>query len=111
MPFVKTAFIDSKSAKIPGGSSGEMINHYGQITFRVTGVGNLDLQLLSQDSIKVQTLNSLLMQSTTERQPTKLCNFNQQRAQLKISTNAINEIFNIQRIILWVKPISTSYPM
>jgi hypothetical protein len=76
----------------------------------VTGTGNLDMSLLSQDEVKSVTITPLALQSTNEKQPTKLTNFVQQRALLKISTDEINEFFYIQRLILYVKQMYSQYP-
>lgn len=87
-----------------------MITHFGAITLRVTGAGNLDLTLYSLDDVESASLTPLVLSAATNRMPTVLANFNQQRAQLKISTNEINEKFIIGEIIIYTKPVATSYP-
>lgn len=92
------------------GSSGEAIIHFNAIRMRVVGSGQLRLSMVSLDSIETQTLVPLTMASATDIQPTRLCNFIKQRAQLELKTTSINEIFKINRIIVFAKPMFTSYP-
>lgn len=77
---------------------------------RVIGSGNLKLYLRSLDDIKNAILPIIPMQLTTDREPTVLANFVNQRAQLEIKTTEINETFNISVIIVYIKPVSTEYP-
>lgn len=92
------------------GSKREEIIHFAGVRMRVTGSGNLDLQFLSLDNVDTQTLAPIVMATTNAREPTRLANFISQRGMLKISTNAINESFKINRILLFVKPIWSSFP-
>lgn len=93
------------------GSGGEQICHVGGIRMRVVGSGNLDLQLLSFDSIRSSTMIPLVLSAATNREPTRLANFMEQRIALKVSMDTINEWFKINRIIVLIKPIFTEYPM
>lgn len=111
MPFIKTAFLDIRGAKVPTGSSGEGLTHFGGVTLKVVGDGNLDLEILSEDETRSYEMLPLVMEEETDKQPTRLSNFMAQRAQIKISTDFIDEIFNISRIVIWTKPVYTSYPM
>lgn len=92
------------------GSSGEGISHFNAIRLRVIGSGNLDLILYSLDDVKSQTLNPLVLQTTTNIQPTKKCNFMQQRMALEISTDVMDEYFRINRIIIFSKPTFANFP-
>lgn len=92
------------------GSSGENISHLTALRFRVTGAGNLKLSLYSLDEVRSSTLVPLIMTMTTNRQPTRLCNFMEQRTKLRVMTTEINEIFRINRIIFFMKETYTSYP-
>lgn len=86
------------------------INHFGAIRFRVNGSGNLRLRLLSLDEVRTFTLVPLIMANPTNIDPTRLSNFTEQRAQLEIKTTAIDETFNISRIVIFSKPVASSYP-
>ncbi len=92
------------------GSSGEGINNFNAVRMRLTGSGSLLMSMFSLDDIRNTTLVPFTMSATTNIQPTRLCNFNEQRASLKIQTTAINEHFRINRIIIFSKEIFTSYP-
>ncbi len=77
---------------------------------RVVGSGNLDLQFRSMDDVNTQTLTPTVMSTATNREPTTLSNFRDQRGQLRFSVNAINEYFNISKIVIFIKPYQTGYP-
>ena len=88
----------------------EGLHHFNTVRFRVVGSGNLQLTLRSLDNIRSNSLTAITMESSTNREPTRLCNFIEQRAQLEIKTTAINETFTISKIIIFVKPFATEYP-
>lgn len=77
---------------------------------RVTGAGNLDMSLSDLDDVQTQTLVPFAMSASTRFEPVRLANFQSQRTRLNISTNEINEIFLIKRIIIFAKPVAIEYP-
>lgn len=87
-----------------------MITHYTAVRLRVNGTGNLKMKLLSLDEVYSQSLVPLAMATMTNKQPTQLANFNQERAVLKIEITEINEYFEISKIIIFHKPVATGYP-
>ncbi len=91
-------------------SRGEQISHFTGVRMRVTGTGNLDMELKSQDEIETQVLVPFVMANLTNRQPFRLANFKQQRAMLEISTDNINELFKINRIILFGSYLWNEFP-
>jgi hypothetical protein len=93
------------------GSGGEQIVHVGGVRMRVIGSGNLDLELLSMDSIRSSVLTPLVLTPTTNREPTRLANFMDQRIALKVSMDELDEYFRINRIVVLIKPVFTEYPM
>lgn len=92
------------------GSAGENIHHYSHIRMRVVGEGNLKISLFSMDEVRTKVLPPLAMQPTTRIIPTKLTNFVEQRAGLKIETTELNEHFHITRIVLFTKEYGSEYP-
>lgn len=100
-PFAQTALMGDKE---------ENILHITGVRMRVVGAGNLDNILYSMDPIINQSLRTVVMASTNDDEPTILSNFNSQRTMLKVSTDEIDEIFNITRIILFGKPLWTDFP-
>lgn len=92
------------------GSDGENICHITGLRMRVTGSGNLDMQLRSMDDIYTQTLVPFTLAAATNIQPFRLANFTQQRAYLRVSMDEIDEKFRINRIIIFMKPIFTMHP-
>jgi hypothetical protein len=92
-------------------SSGEeVVNHYGAVRLRVAGSGNLKLRLLSLDEVRETILVPIVMADPNNIEPTRLSNFTQQRSQLEIKTTAINEIFHCSKVVIFIKPVATSYP-
>lgn len=92
------------------GSAGENIVHWTALRFRVQGTGNLKISLHSQDDTKETVLKPLPMSMRTAIQPTRLCNFMQQRAFFRIGTEKKDEFFRINRIIVFTKEVFSSYP-
>jgi len=99
-----------RGAALSEGSSGESISHYAAIRIRVTGVGNLKMQVSSLDDVRSKTLVPLVMQATNRIIPTRLVNFTEQRASFELKTTEINEKFRINRIVIFTKEVFTSYP-
>lgn len=89
--------------------NGELL-HFNAVRMRVVGSGNLDLELRSMDDVNTQTLTPITMSATTNREPTQLANFKDQRCQLRFSVNAINEYFTISKIVIFIKEYQTGYP-
>lgn len=89
---------------------GELV-HFGVIRMRVLGSGNLQLFLHSlDDASNILTLTSIAMVAATNKEPTVLANFIDQYGQLEIKTTNINETFEVSKIVIFVKPVSTGYP-
>lgn len=91
-------------------SGGENISHFTAVRLRVTGSGSLKMRLLSLDEVRTSTLVPFTLTAATNRQPTRNCNFVEQRAQLEVKTTEIDETFRINRIILFVKELYSDYP-
>lgn len=91
-------------------SGGQYINHFGGVRIRVTGSGNLIPTLISLDTTTELELSPVAMQATTARYANQLSNFVQQKAQLELKTTQINEIFNLQQILIYIRPMFTSFP-
>ena len=92
------------------GSAGESINHTTGLRIRVVGVGNLNLKFHSLDDVFEYDLGSLAMQSTTNKEPFVLANVLEQRTYLEGFTTQCQEVFNINRIIIFTKPVFTMHP-
>jgi len=92
------------------GSSGENINHFAGVRMRVIGSGELKMTLFSQDAVRNLILTPFTMGSVARISPFRSASFVEQRAQLEIKTDTIDEIFRINRIAIYVKPIFTMEP-
>lgn len=88
----------------------EDILHFGALKYRVKGSGVLRTTLKGLDSVVTQTLATYTMSSSPGIEPVLLSNLNNQRALVRIETTSIDEVFNFNRIIVYVKPIWSSYP-
>jgi len=92
------------------GSSTENIQHFGAVRTRITGSGNLIPTFIGLDSTLSSQLASIVMSTTSGREPRVLANFVGQRARLEFKTVNANEFFNVNRIIIFIKPMYTEFP-
>jgi hypothetical protein len=99
-----------KGAARTEGSLGENLTHYTAVRMRVVGNGDLNLKLYSYDDIESYDMVPLTLAATTNREPTRLCNFIQQRAYLEIKQTEKDDYFRINRIIVFAKEVFTSFP-
>jgi len=99
-----------KGAALSEKSSGENISHFAAIRIRITGVGSLKMKILSLDDVKAKTLVPLAMSRDSRIIPTRLVNFVEQRASFELKTSDIGERFRINRVVIFMKEIYTSYP-
>lgn len=91
------------------GFSGEIL-HFNAARLRVTGAGVLRMQLSSLDDVNQAAFADLTMAATTNREPTLLNNFQDQRGRLEGETTDIDEVFSISKIVIFIKPIASGYP-
>src|SRR5678815_869545 len=99
-----------QGAVMSEGSSGESISHFAAIRIRVVGVGPLQMKAYSLDDTRSKTLAPLVMQATNRIQPTRIVNFMEQRASFELKTTGIDEVFRINRIVIFSKEVFSSYP-
>lgn len=92
------------------GSSGENISHFGAIRIRLYGNGFLKMAVHSIDDIRLKVMVPFVMIKATRIIPTRIVNFQGQRASFELKTTAIDEKFRIHRIVVFTKEIYTSYP-
>jgi hypothetical protein len=110
MPFIRTALIGESGTARPKKGADETQIHFTGTRIRVVGSGSLLLSLISPDSVNTQVLVPFTLAATNRLSPFRLANFIEQRAHLQISTNAIDEIFRVNRITLYAKPVFTMVP-
>jgi len=99
MPFIETALIHDDEMNFL---------HFGAYRARVTGSGTLKSTLYSTDNIESSALANQTMALTTNKEKVVLANFNEQRAKLKLYTDAIDEVFEISNLIVFVKKLWTA---
>lgn len=88
----------------------ELINHYNGIKLAVEGVGYLRVRLLSKSGVKEVTLAPLGMSPLNDRHEFIKANFRQARVQVELKIIDIDEYFRIDKIVVYYKPVATSYP-
>lgn len=88
----------------------ETVNHYGAVRLRAVGSAALKLILYSLDEVKQFHAKDLTIKSKNNIELNRLTNFTQQRAKLEIRTTEINEVLQINKVIIFVKPVAKSYP-
>lgn len=86
------------------------IVHFGAVRIRVTGTGDLKMKLISLGDVHEKVLADSVMSDPAYKLINVWTNFNQQRARLRVETTEIDEVFSINKIILYVKPVATGYP-
>lgn len=99
-----------KGSALSEQSSGENISHFAAIRIRLTGTGNLKMSVYSLDDVRSKTLVPFTMATTSRIIPTRLVNFTEQRASFELKTTEIDEKFRINRIVIYMKEVFTSYP-
>jgi hypothetical protein len=90
--------------------SEDNIVHFTAIRMRIIGSGDLKMRMISQDDVYEQVLTPFTMQAATNIRPTRLMNFQHQKAQLEGKTTAIDERFEINKIVLFAKNVFNEYP-
>ncbi len=90
--------------------STENIYHCNAIRLRLKGSGNLRSTLYSYDEVESDALEPIVMSANTNIPPTALANFKQVQMKLKLETTAIDEIFNVSEILVYIKRVEQSYP-
>ena len=99
-----------RGAALSEGSSGEGVNHIAAVRVHLNGTGNLKMTAYSLDDVRSKTLVPLVMQQNARYAPTRLVNFMEQRVSIEMKTTEIDEKFRINRIVVFTKPVFTSYP-
>ena len=84
--------------------------HFNSVRLRVTGSGNLLQSLFSLDDVKSKTLFPVVMEETNYKEPLTLTNFTDQRACYEFRTVGFQEVFNISKIVIFVRKTATGYP-
>ena len=90
--------------------SGEYEHHIVGVRMRVVGSGNLQMALTDLDDIQTQNLIPFTMATATRIEPLRLANFQSQRIRLVGKVTESGEYFEIQRIIVFAKPVAQEYP-
>lgn len=91
-------------------STQDNITHYTSVRMRIVGTGFLRMTMYSQDDIYSSVLVPFTMAATTNIRPTRLMNFQHQRAYLEGKTTASGEFFSINKIVIYAKEVFVDYP-
>lgn len=93
-----------------GGIIGNIVHSVGA-RYRVRGDGVLRTRMWDLDNTRYQDLNNIDLQTATPREKTIIVNFQDQGIQIQFRTIHIDEVFNMSKIICFVKPVAESYPI
>lgn len=84
--------------------------HCGAIRLRVNGSGLLRGTLIGLDNVLTKDLPTITMATSPGVEPRVLTNFKNQRIRYKIYTNTINDYFEINRYVVFTKPLYVEGP-
>ena len=85
--------------------------HLGGVRYRVVGAGTLKTIARTMDSIRSEQLANITLVIVTNKEQTILSNLSARRLMIDLYTENIDELFEFNRIILFIKPIFTQKPM
>lgn len=86
------------------------ILHFGAVRLRAIGSGNLIPTFYSMDKVSSSELVPIVLSNSSLKDPTRLGNFVSPYTILRLETRAINEVFKINRVTIYVKQMYTSFP-
>lgn len=97
--------------------SGDIV-HSVAVRYRARGSGSLRTRLYNMgeitaeaNSLKLQNLEPISLAFKSNREKTVLSNFQDQGIQIYFRTVAIDDVFTISKITLFVKPVAEGYPI
>lgn len=102
--FIRFAYV------IPRSASGDGLNHYAFIRMRLNGVGNVDITLYGIDDNPVSFPPFVLASQLPSQEFDRLVNFINERLSIRIGVNALDEWFNVFRVVAFGKPYGASRP-
>lgn len=88
----------------------ENIVHFTGFRLRVTGAGILVPTVYSLNDILFEILTSISLITTTDRELMRLMNFQTQRMSLELKTTDINNVFQVNKLILFAKEVFAEFP-
>lgn len=97
------------------GITGDIVHTVG-VRYRVRGTGLLRTRLYNMGevpdgSFRSSNLDSLSLGTKSNREKTAIANFQDQGIQIFFRTIHIDEVFNMTKIVCFVKPVAESYPI
>jgi len=92
------------------GSSGENVQHFSTLRLRAVGSGNLLMVVHSMDYVLHKELVPFVLHVKERIQPNRIVNFTGQRVSFELQLTELNEYVKINRIVVYMKEIYTSYP-
>lgn len=100
----------AKGAALSEMSLGENVSHFAAIRIRVGGFGSLRMKVSSLDDVRSKDLVPFQLTTASRVIPTRIVNFMEQRASFELKTIGMDETFRINRIVVYMKEVFTSYP-
>lgn len=88
----------------------DLILHTVGVRYRAYGTGNLRTTLFSLQDVTSDVLDVIPLSASTNRFPTVIANFQDQRTQIQFQVTSYDETFTIAKITAFAKPSATGYP-
>jgi hypothetical protein len=98
----------AKTSTKGGGS--ENINHFAGWRLRVIGNGNLKSTIGTLNDVITKDLFPMPMTDPARIEPYRIINFMSQRAAIEYKTTELDEWFQINTLVIFIKPVFTQYP-
>lgn len=92
------------------GILGNIVHSVG-IRYRIRGTGIFRTRMWNLDAVRYQELNNINLDTPSSREKTIITNFQDQGIQIQFRTIHIDEVFNVSKIVCFVKPVAESYPI
>ena len=89
---------------------GDIVHSVGA-RVRVRGEGALRTRMWNMDNVRAVDLENINMSTAATKEKTVIANFQDQGIQIQFRTIHRDEVFNITKIICFVKPVAESYPI
>ena len=88
----------------------DFLLHTVAVSYRAYGSGNLRTTLFSLQDVTSDVLAPIPLAAATNKFPTVIANFSDQRTQIQFQVTSYDETFTIAKITAFAKPTATGYP-
>jgi len=86
------------------------INHLGLVRGMFSGEGNLLVTAFSFNQKEFKISAPIILEEAPDKLAETLSNFKKQLIQVEFAVDEIDEWFRVSSVIVFIKPVETSYP-